>query len=115
MFDGRKQSRNAMKQSARNFRLVITSGIFASLFLALIFAVAPQLHERIHPDTATSQHECAVTLIASGKYQQSDAPVLVSAPQPAVQFSKIPALQSVWVPAPFLGACIFEHAPPAHA
>jgi len=100
---------------ARNFRLLITSGIFASLFLTLVFAVAPQLHERIHRDAATSQHECAVTLITSGKYQQSDAPVLVSAQQPAVQFSKIPALQSVWVPAPFLGACIFEHAPPAHA
>lgn len=111
--DGRKQSRNAMNKCARNFQLLITGGVFASLFLALIFAVSPQLHERIHPDTATSQHECAVTLIASGKYQQSDAPVLVSAPQPAVQFSKIPALQSVWVPAPFLGASIFEHAPPA--
>jgi hypothetical protein len=114
-FDGRKQSRNAMKQRARTVQLVITGGVFASLFLALVFAVAPQLHERIHPDTATSQHECAVTLIASGKYQQSDVPVLVSAPQPAVQFSKIPALQSVWVPAPFLGARIFEHAPPALA
>jgi len=114
-FERGMHSRDAVKRCARNFQLVITGGVFASLFLALVFAVAPQLHERIHPDTATSQHECAVTLIASGKYQQSDAPVLVSAPQPAVQFSKIPALQSVWVPAPFLGACIFEHAPPAHA
>jgi hypothetical protein len=102
-----------VKQRAQNIRLFVTSGVFASLFLALVFAVAPQLHERIHPDAATGQHECAVTLIASGKYQQSDAPVLVSAPQPAVQFSKIPALRSVWVPAPFLGASIFEHAPPA--
>jgi hypothetical protein len=113
MSDGRKQSRNAMNKRVQNFRLLITSGMFASLLLALVFAVAPQLHERIHPDTAATQHECAVTLIASGKYQQSEAPVLVSAPQPAVQFSKIPALKSVWVPAPFLGACIFEHAPPA--
>ena len=102
-----------MDERAQNFRLLVTSGLLASLFLALVFAVAPQLHERIHKDAATGQHECAVTLVASGKYQQSDAPVLVSAPQPAVQFSKIPALQSVWVPAPFLGACIFEHAPPA--
>ena len=109
----RRHSRDAMKQRAENFRLLVTGGMFASLFLALVFAVAPQLHERIHPDAAASQHECAVTLIASGKYQQSDAPVLVSAPQPAVQFSKIPALRSVWVPAPFLGASIFEHAPPA--
>lgn len=102
-----------MNKRARNFRLFVTSGVFVSLFLALVFAVAPHLHERIHQDAATSQHECAVTLIASGKYQQNDAPVVVSAPQPAAPFSKIPALQSVWVPAPFLSACIFEHAPPA--
>lgn len=102
-----------MKQRAQSIRLLITGGMFASLVLALVFAVAPQLHERIHPDAATRQHECAVTLIASGKYQQSGAPVLVSAPQPAIQFSKIPALESVWVPALFLGASIFEHAPPA--
>jgi hypothetical protein len=77
-----------------------------------VLSAAPQLHERIHqPDGAA--HECAVTLVASGKYQQTDAPVLTPAPQPVIQFSKISALQSVWVPAPFLGACIFEHAPPA--
>jgi hypothetical protein len=87
--------------------------MIASLFLALVFAVAPHLHERIHNDAATAQHECAVTLVATGKCQQNDAPVLVSAPLPAVQFSKTSALQSVWVPAPFLGASIFEHAPPA--
>jgi hypothetical protein len=102
-----------MNPRTRNFRLFVTAGMFASLFLALVFAVAPQLHDRIHHDAATSQHECAVTLVASGKYQQNDAPVLVSTPEPVVQFSKTPALQSVWVPAPFLGACIFEHAPPA--
>jgi hypothetical protein len=102
-----------MRKGDQNFRYLVASGLFASFFLALVFAVAPQLHERIHPDAATAQHECAVTLIASGKYQQSDAPVLVSAPQPAIQFSTIPALHSVWVAAPFLGASIFEHAPPA--
>ena len=104
-----------MKKRDQNLRLFVTSGLFASFFLALVFAVAPQLHERIHPDAATAQHECAVTLIASGKYQQSDAPVLVSAPQPAAQFAKIPALHPVWVAAPFLDASVFEHAPPARA
>jgi hypothetical protein len=102
-----------MHQRARNFRLFVTSGMFASLFLALVFAVSPQLHERIHQDAATSQHECAVTLVASGKYQQNDAPVLVPVPQPAVQWGKIPSVHPVWVAALFLGACIFEHAPPA--
>ena len=87
---------------------------FATLIafaFANVLAVAPNLHEKIH-GTGVS-HECAVTLIASGKCQQSDAPPLIFAPQPATQFSRVPALNPIWVPAPFLGASIFEHAPPA--
>jgi len=34
---------------------------------------------------------------------------------PSVHFSKIPVLTPQWVESPFLGACIFEHAPPARA
>jgi hypothetical protein len=102
-----------MKTSGANFRLLITGGLFASLFLALTLAVAPQSHERAHQDAATGHHECAVTLIATGKYQESDAPVLVSLPLPSVRWGKTPSLHSVWVAAPFLGARIFEHAPPA--
>jgi hypothetical protein len=93
-------------------RAIVAGGFIGAFLFALLLAAAPQLHERIHQPIGAT-HECAVTLIATGKYQENDAPPLVSAPQPAVQFSKIPALQSVWVPAPFLGACIFEHAPPA--
>ena len=103
-----------MRKRDQNFRYLVTSGLFASLFLALVFAVAPQLHERIHR-AAGPGHECAVTLIVSGKYEQGAAPVLVSAPQPAAQLTKIAALHPVWVAAPFLGASIFEHAPPAQA
>jgi len=95
-------------------RAIVAAGFVGAFLFALILAAAPHFHERLHHPIGAS-HECAVTLIASGKYQQNDAPLLVSAPQPAVQFSKIPALQSVWVPAPFLGACILEHAPPAHS
>ena len=104
-----------MRKRDQNFRCVVTSGLFASLVLALVFAVAPRLHERIHSDAATTQHECAVTLIASGRDQQSDAPV--SSPHRNLRYNsrKIPALHPVWVAAPFLGASIFEHAPPAHS
>ena len=87
--------------------------MLATLVFALGLAASPQLHARFHPDAGSSNHECAVTLIASGKYEQADAPPAVCAPQPAVVFEKIPSLASVWVAAPFLGACIFEHAPPA--
>jgi hypothetical protein len=93
-------------------RAIVASGFIGAFLFALVLSAAPQLHERIHQPIGAA-HECAVTLIASGKYQQSDAPVLVSVPQPAVQWEKIPSVHPVWVAAPFLGACIFEHAPPA--
>ena len=98
---------------ARITSALVSAVLGVSFLLALTFAVAPQLHERIHVDAAAKQHECAVTLISSGKYQSSDAPPLILAPQPSAQFSKIPALNPIWVAAPFLGASIFEHAPPA--
>jgi hypothetical protein len=84
--------------------------ILAAFLFANILCVAPRLHEKIHGTAAG--HECAVTLIASGKYEHSDAPALILARQPAAQFSKTPALNPIWVAAPFLGARIFEHAPP---
>jgi p-aminobenzoyl-glutamate transporter AbgT len=86
----------------------------AAIVLMLGLSVAPNLHERLHPASA-SLHECAVTLIASGSCHHTAAAPLVITPATAVQFSKIPALNPVWVAAPFLSARIFEHAPPAHS
>jgi hypothetical protein len=77
-------------------------------------SVTPNLHERLHP-TSASPHECAVTLIASGSCHHTAAAPLLIAPATAAQFSKISALNPVWVAAPFLRARIFEHAPPAHS
>jgi hypothetical protein len=86
----------------------------AAIVLMLGLSVAPNLHERLHPTTA-SLHECAVTLIASGGCHHTATAPLVIAPATAVEFSKIPALNPIWVEPPFLGARIFEHAPPAHS
>jgi p-aminobenzoyl-glutamate transporter AbgT len=85
-----------------------------AIVLMLGLSVAPNLHERLHP-TAASLHECAVTLISSGSCHHSAAAPLIIAPTTAVQFSKVPALNPIWVESPFLGACIFEHAPPAQS
>jgi hypothetical protein len=79
----------------------------------LALSAMPQWHELIHPDANAPRHECAVTLAGSGNYHQP-TPVL-ALPVPALQFCFIPALHSVWVPSPFVGAHIFEHAPPALA
>jgi hypothetical protein len=80
---------------------------------ALALSASPQLHQRVHKDAGRVEHNCAATMIASGTYDHAAHPPPVIAPLPAVQFSKIPALISCWVQSPFLGACIFEHAPPA--
>ena len=80
---------------------------------ALALGASPQLHQRVHKDAGRVEHNCAVTMIASGSYNHAAHAPLVSAPAPAVQFSKIPALTPCWVRSPFLGAHIFEHAPPA--
>lgn len=94
-------------------QVFVASGLFSAFFFALALAASPQLHARFHADAGSPDHECAVTLIATGKYEQAGAPPVVVAPQPALVFEKIPALAPVWVPAPFFGARIFEHAPPA--
>jgi hypothetical protein len=86
----------------------------AAIVLMLGLSVAPNLHERLHP-TSAPLHECAVTLIGSGSCHHVAAAPLMIAPAIAVQFSTIPALNPIWVAAPFLGARIFEHAPPAHS
>jgi hypothetical protein len=94
-------------------RVIIAGGLLSAFLFALALAASPQLHARLHADAGSPSHECAVTLIASGKYEQADAPPVFGLPQPAVVFEKIPALAPDWVAAPFLGASIFEHAPPA--
>jgi len=87
--------------------------VSAAFFWTLLLSVSPQLHARVHPDAGRVEHNCAATMIASGNYDHASHPPLVSAALPAIQFSKIPALTPCWVRSPFLGACIFEHAPPA--
>jgi hypothetical protein len=102
-----------MRLRTPKFRIALAAGLMASLFLALVLAAAPGSHHFIHKDAGTAKHECAVTLIGSGKYEITEAPVLVRLPQSPVRWAKLPSLHVVWVAAPFLGARIFEHAPPA--
>jgi hypothetical protein len=112
------QDRVAMDTSPRllNRGRALVGAFVATAFLwTLALSVSPQLHERVHSDANRAEHTCAVTFIASGSYNYSGHVPLVSAPVPAVQFSKIPALNPLWVPSLFLRARIFEHAPPARS
>ncbi len=104
-----------MNSSARlnNYgRAFVALFISAGFLYALALSASPQLHQRVHPDANHIEHNCAATMIASGSYDHAAHAALVSAPVQALQFSKISALTPCWVQSPFLGACIFEHAPP---
>ena len=91
----------------------LVAGFISVVFLwALALSASPQLHQRLHPDADRVEHSCAVTMIDPGGYNHVPHPLLVSLPLPTIQLSKIPALTPQWVESPFLGARIFEHAPP---
>jgi hypothetical protein len=94
-------------------RAFIAICLSAAFLWALALSASPQLHKRVHPDANRVEHNCAATMIASGNYDHAAYVPLVSAPVPVIHFSKIPALAPQWVESPFLGARIFEHAPPA--
>ena len=117
-FEYRPEARGAMKARAisqnAKFRYAFMAAFVCVAFLwTLTLAFSPHLHVLAHSDAQQSQHECAVTLIAAGKYNDTSAAPLIKAPALAVQFSKIPALASVWVESLFEAASVFEHAPPA--
>jgi hypothetical protein len=98
-----------------HFGNFIAAFVSAAFLWALALSDAPQLHEGLHPDANSGEHTCAVTFIASGSYDHSAHAPLITEPVPTAQFSKVPALRPQWVQSPFLGASIFEHAPPANS
>jgi hypothetical protein len=100
-------------RSRNHGRAFVGVCVFAAFLWALALSASPQLHQRVHKDANLAEHNCAVTMVASGSYDHAANPPLISAAHLALQFSKIPALTPCWVQSPFLGACIFEHAPPA--
>ena len=104
---------NTSSRSSNCGRAFIATIVAAAFVWALMLSGSPQLHGRIHADANRTNHNCAVTLIASGSYDHAAHPPLVSAPELAFGFSKVPVLSSTWVQPLFFGAHIFAHAPPA--
>jgi hypothetical protein len=95
------------------FRRWIAGSLAAAFLLALGLAASPEWHARFHPDADSPTHECAVTLIAAGKVEQASSPPLLVALPCVLILETIPVFAPVRLPAPFLSAAIFEHAPPA--
>ena len=106
---------STIARSMNHGRAFVAVWVSAAFVWALVLSASPQLHHYVHKDANRVEHNCAATMIASGTYDHAAHPPVVSVPAPSVQFSKIPALTPHWVESPFLGASIFEHAPPARA
>ena len=96
-------------------RAFVASLVLAAFALSIAAAGSPRLHLRIHPDANSSEHTCAATLIASGNYEHHAPPPLVSSLTAPVQFTFVELLTARSVDSIFLGASIFEHAPPTDA
>jgi len=102
----------ASSRFADRGRVFVTTSLLGSFVFALFLGSSPQLHARVHGDAAQREHICAVTLIASGKFDHVSSPPVVSEPCLAVEFPSRFVLTPIWVESPFLVARIFEHAPP---
>ena len=105
-----------MKSSGRSqkcLRGFVAAVVFAAFSWTLVGSVSPQLHARIHADANQADHVCAITLIASGSYEQAGQTVLVASPQFDIGFPISAALTATWVRPLFLDAHVFAHAPPA--
>src|ERR671924_1147472 len=100
-------------RSINRGRAFVAAFVFAAFLWAVALSASPYLHQRIHPDANRAEHSCAVTMVASGSYDHAAQPPIVSQPQVTPPFSEIAEISSTWVEPLFLGASIFEHAPPA--
>jgi hypothetical protein len=87
----------------------VALAVALAVFTASVLAVAPQLHQRIH---GAAQHECAVSLIAAGKYDH--APATASAVVPDHDFAETTfPPRHLQVTTPALDFSLLEHAPPS--
>jgi hypothetical protein len=94
----------------KKLRAVVGISIIAAFFTALTLTSAPQLHERLHG--FSPQHECAVTLLASGNYHHA-APPPVSPAMPFTPSAPVFSPQSSELVNAAVPCSILEHAPPA--
>jgi hypothetical protein len=92
-------------------RAIVAAGFIGAFLFALVLSAAPQLHERIHqPSGAT--HECAVTLLTAGNYEQTPCDAIAIAPQPPKPASA-PFHRHFQLVSERLDFSLLEHAPPA--
>lgn len=106
-----------MLPRARHFKAgktLIVYALVVHLLLILAAAVGPGLHEEVHEDAQHADHECAITLFASGTCQVAPAPIAAVAPQ-LLFVSDEAVVERRRFASSFRWSGILEHAPPASA
>lgn len=93
-------------------RAIIAAGCLGAFLFAVVLSAIPQLHEQIHAKTGAPNHECAVTLVASGNYQHAPTiSISVAPPMPPAAFAH--AFANFQFVSAHLAFSLLEHAPPA--
>jgi len=104
---------NSLQRTARHFNLrgkaVIASLLVALVLLLDAMAACPSLHELIHQDANSSQHQCVVTLFAHGQVDSASVDVSTAVPPASVE-TAVPFEFSVFAPA--IGNLPAGRAPP---
>ena len=95
-------------------RAAIAAGALAAFLFALVLSATPRLHEQFHGTTGAANHECAVTLLASGSYQHTPvATISLAPPLTPKKFVQVPT--SFELVSAHLEFSLLEHAPPANS
>ncbi len=95
------------------FRTFMVWTLVAHVLFIIAAAASPALHEWMHHDADHADHDCAITLFASGGYEHGPTPVC--APMPlSLPIQEKMAVESQRIAASFRYSGILEHAPPRH-
>jgi hypothetical protein len=85
------------------------------LFALITLAASPSLHEWVHHDSDSCDHECAVTAFVGGQVDLASIDIALGVPETRIFLSFIVEPISVHLGSFFLDCGRLEHAPPSHA
>jgi hypothetical protein len=95
-------------------RFAVAGVVLLGLCFALLLAVCPELHDRLHHDGDADgdTHHCLVSLIQSGGCACAGPEAVTVVAQLPGRVEADWAAVSAEVCSVFAGACVFEHGPP---
>jgi hypothetical protein len=104
---------SALPAFARDGRRVVALLALLHLIALITLSASPSLHELIHHDADSADHDCAVTVFVGGHLHfDFSGPLIIRLPEKQIAPSSIAEFQSEQLGSIFLGSCPLEHAPP---